>query len=325
MQWTATKTSNVLFETAIDRWRNDILPCVSDRADEFWEEDVDPSQDSGLISVYGECGWNPSDPLQYLVKYLWHDWEYATDDGSIFSWFDPYAPGEAFYMAIDDWAKAFRDFAANNKISPIFNHRVDKIKYDIKRQGSDIRTRVYATNKSSGQCVVFDAQRVISTVSAGVYNNDLIEFDPPLRYPAAQFNPLKEKNYVKIIFKFPTNFWGTKDHYIFTLKSQNPDGIALHWQNYAREGLYPGSNMLLLTLVGKDFEKAVGKENVRKADIDQSVIDELVKPLRFAYPDTFVPPSATYHNKFHSDPDFGYGAYAQWDTGYDPVDYFHFW
>jgi hypothetical protein len=323
-QCTATQRPTTDFEAAINQWREGILPCVEERADEFWEEDVE--EDWGLSYEYSMCGWDQSDPLQFLVKYLWHDWEYATDDGSVFSWFDPYAPGEEFYLAADDWAATLGKFARDNYVEPIYyNHRVDKIKYDIKEEGSDIRARVYATNKSTGECAVFDAKRVILTVSAGVYNNDLIKFEPPLRYSDAQYNPLKVENYVKIFYKFPENFWGQDEHYIFTLNGQNPNGIGMHWQNYDRVGIYPGSNMLLLTLVGNDFERAVGTQNVRKADIDKSVLSEMLEPLRIAFRDTFVEPIMTYNNKFHADPDFGYGAYAQWASGYTPYDYFHFW
>jgi len=325
-QCTCSKVPAQEWDAAVSTWKNGVLPCVEEKVDMFWEEDFEPEADVGLMYEYAACNWDSQDPLEYLVKYLWHDWEYATHDGSVFSWFDPYS-GQDFYLARDDWAKSLRDMAQMNDVAPMFDHRVEMVDYNhYDANDSRVRAQVYAKN-SAGACSVYKAQRVISTVSAGVYNNNLIQFYPVFSYSEAQHNPLKVQNYVKIFYRFSTKFWGAnnEDHYILTVKGQNPDGVSLHWQNYDRQGLYPGSNMLLLTLVGDDFEDAVGTANVRNEIIPESVLQKLLEPLEVAFPDEDVTPVDWYYNTFHADPDFGYGAYAQWAQGYSPEDYFHFW
>lgn len=51
---------------------------------------------------------------------------------------------------------------------------------------------------------------------------------------------------------------------------------------------------------------------------------ELLKPLEAAYSETFQAPVDMDHTDYHSSPDTGFGAYSNWQAGYDPWDYYKF-
>ena len=109
-----------------------------------------------------------------------------------------------------------------------FEKRVWKINYgnaQNEKCGVRIKTK---------DCHEYKTQRVISTVSSGVYNHHLIEFSPLLRYNDNDNNPMKIKQYVKIFYKFDDKFWedvANQTHYIYTVPSEDPTSVSMHWMN----------------------------------------------------------------------------------------------
>eukprot|EP00557_Chaetoceros_sp_GSL56_P004416 CAMPEP_0176498952 /NCGR_PEP_ID=MMETSP0200_2-20121128/12636_1 /TAXON_ID=947934 /ORGANISM="Chaetoceros sp., Strain GSL56" /LENGTH=640 /DNA_ID=CAMNT_0017897275 /DNA_START=203 /DNA_END=2125 /DNA_ORIENTATION=- len=317
---TAVRVPEADFAVIASKWANDIVPCMNQVSLDFFFEIIDAEEDMGTIAELLKCGWDEGDPLEFLYKILSYDFEYGNKDGSIFGWFD--VAENPLIFAKDDWELSIVSYAQENNIEPEFRTRVNKIEYDL--DDEKYKARVTA-QRPNGKCMIYEAQRVISTVASGVYNNDLIAFDPPLLYPAAEYNPMKMTNFVKIFYKFPEYFWGTGTHYIYPITSGVNSSSAILWQDLNRAELFPGSNILMLMLTEDSFLEAVAEDNVRKQNIPEDVLHKLLDPIRITFPDTFVEPCDVYHNDYHSNPNFGYGSYSNWDTGYSPYDYFNFW
>jgi len=200
--------------------------------------------------------------------------------------------------------------------------------YDIRdSREKNIRAEVKVRTED-GICLFYQSQRIISTVSSGVYNNDLIEFSPFLRYPDTFWNPMKVKQFFNVFYRFPSKFWerkAGKSHYINTVRLENYDGISLSWSNLDREGINPGSKTLMLTMVDDGFKKFFRHENFRDREIGKSKLKKLLRPLKAAFGDEYEDPIEILYNKYHADKNFGYGAYSMWEVGYTPYDYFKFW
>ena len=341
--------------------------------------DLTEGDDPGVYQTLLACGWDNNDPLQYIWKYMYYNYEYGEEDGGLYGWSDTYGgsyvPGEAFFIP-GDYQSLWEGYAAENDINPTFNERVMKVKYD--HQNEDYRALVYTgstvgeSNGGSGvyerndrkrernskrakkgktskagkkgasgkkgskrelkkkgkgdkYCNVYEAKRVISTVAAGVYNEELIEFEPKLRYSAAESNPMKMTNWVKFFFQFEENFWDNT-HYVSLVDTDNSplNGLGMHWKNLDLPGYYEGSNMLQLLVMTENFRDLVGVENDRKKYVPKEVWDQLLEPLRIVYGDNYSEPIRMHHNTWHSNINTGYGSLSSWAIGYDPWDYFAF-
>jgi len=311
-----------------NRFQNQIMDCVIKKSKKAWaNDDISYDDEQGALYEYINCGYDDTDSLEFLMKWFWHDFEFADATGSIYAVFDPWeVSGEAYYTVDGGYAPAIKKYAEENKIEPLFRHRVKSIRYNIRKEDSDVRAGVTVkTNKN--KCIFYESQRVISTVSAGVYNNNLIKFKPKLRFNEKKFNPMKINRYLNIWYQFPTKFWeetANQTHWIYTLRNENYDGVSLNWQNLDREGMYPGSKILVLTLVEEGFVKVFGKK-YRKEKLPTRKLMNLLKPLKVVFGDKYKKPIKTIYNRFHGDRDFGFGAYSHWDKGYSPYDYFKFW
>jgi Flavin containing amine oxidoreductase. len=289
---------------------------------DFFFEVFDPEDDIGVIAELLSCGWDEEDPIDFLFKLIYYDYEFANRDGSIFGWFDFAA--QPILFTTDDWEKSIVAYAEEKDIEPVFETRVMHINYDL----DDVKYKASVmAQDADGKCTTYAAQRVISTVAAGVYNHNLISFDPPLLYPDAEYNPMKMRNYVKIFYRFSTNFWDSGSHYIYPITSAGLESTntGILWQDLSRSEIFPGSNILLLTLLEESFIAAVGEDNVKKEEIPHDVLLSLLDPLRITFQDSFVEPCDIFHSTFHSDPNFGFGSYSNWDVGYSPYEYFNFW
>jgi len=308
-----------------NRFQKQIMDCVVKKSEKAWNDDMNYDDEKGALYEYIKCGYKDTDSLEFLMKWFWHDFEVADATGSIYAVFDPWeVSGEANYTVDGGYAPAIQMYAEENEIKPLFLHRVKSVRYNI--QKGDVRARVTVRPKKQ-KCLVYESQRVISTVSAGVYNNNLIKFYPKLLFKEKKFNPMKINRYLNIWYQFPTKFWeetANQSHYIYTLRDENYDGVSLNWQNLDREGMLPGSKILVLTLVEEGFVKEFG-EKYRKEKLPWKKLKKLLEPLKVVFGKKYKKPTEMIYNRFHGDRDFGFGAYSHWDKGYSPYDYFKFW
>jgi len=319
----AVKEDPATVQQAFQDFREGPFQEALDYGDALWEEDE--TEDFSVVEDLKDNGWDESDPLQYAAKWTWINYEHTTDDISHYAIFDVYGGTNSYF--VDDQVKGYESvvqrYAAEKGIRPIFDRRVLEISYDVGNDSNGYKAQVLS-NDSAGRCFVYRAKRVISTVSVGVLNNNLIDFQPPLSFPAPSRNPMEMYLYQKIFYQFPTTFWDNSD-YILTLKNaerEGNNGLCFQWQNM--ENYIPGSRTLMCTLTTPEFDKLVGgRANRNTATLSPQQLRDLLEPLRRAYPN-FVEPVDSYYPPINTDRDFGYGAYSDWKVGYTPWDYYRF-
>mmetsp|Transcript_12724 Transcript_12724/g.14589 ORF Transcript_12724/g.14589 Transcript_12724/m.14589 type:complete len:499 (-) Transcript_12724:9-1505(-) len=299
-----------------------VINCLQEKAEEFWKKDIDLSDEVGVLTEFIGCGYDDTNPIDFVFKWLWYDFEYSDNDGSIAGFWDMFKYADNI-MPTGKLEKAIRKYAKRKKIGEIveFEKRVRKISY------GNPQNEKYGVRVLTKDCHVYKAQRVISTVSSGVYNRNLIKFSPSLKYNDNDNNPMKVKQYLKIFYKFDDKFWedvANQTHYIYTVPSEDPTGVSMNWMNLDVEGLYSGSNILLLTLTEQEFTEIFGR-GYKIKKLNDEILRSLLDPLRNIFGNKFTEPTKIVHNKYHSQKDFGYGAYSSWDKGYTPYDYYHFW
>jgi len=307
-------------------WQKKVLACVLEKSNSAWYGyGYDAKNEPGLLVDYIKCGYDDKDPYEYMIKWFWSDFNFSDESGSLYSISDPWEEGGETRLSIKGGIeKTIQMYAKENKIKPLFGHRVKKIWYNIREK--KIRAKV-KVRTIEGDCIFYKAQRVISTVSSGVYNHNLIEFSPKLRYNERKYNPFKVKQYFNVFYKFDTKFWEKKanqTHYIYTVRLEDYDGISMNWENLDREGVYPGSKILMLTLADEGFRKFFD-DNFRSARVPNSKLEKLLEPLKAVFGDKYENPVDILYNKYHADKNFGFGTYSQWVEGYSPTDYFNFW
>jgi len=316
-----------------DLWNNVITPCINSKVDMMWEnDDYDFEDEVGVVQSYIDCGFDEHDPYESMVKWIYHEFNYGASGGSALNIDIPTAftnstqdyDTEDFFSTGGGVAKSLQNYASEKGVLPVFGHRVKRISYGIK--DGNKRARVEAETDGEN-CAVYEAQRVISTVSAGIYNHEMIAFNPPLRYPEWKWNPMIMGQYLQVYFQFETKFWEEKvgqRNYIYTVSLDNYDGISLSWTNLDHDKMIPGSKTLMLTMVTEDFYSFFGTD-FRDTQIPNSKLIELLDPLKKVFGDDVEDPVNILYNKFHADENTGFGAYSYWQTGYGPEDYFKFW
>jgi len=317
----ATKVDPEVVADVFRQFREGPFQEVLDYTDALWEEEV--TEDRSVMRDLQQNGWDPSDPLQFAAKWTWINYEHAIGDISHYAAFDVYGTDSHF---IDDQNTGYEGvvqrYARDNGVNPVFDRRVNRIEYD---NSGEYNARVYTTD-SSGACYAYDAKRVILTVSTGVLNKNLIEFDPPLRYPAPRNNPMEMHLYVKIFYQFENKFWDDTD-YVLTLKdrgnNENGGSLCSQWQNV--DNYIPNSRILMCTLTTPEWVALVGEAQRDTATLSNGQLLDLLEPLRHAYPDTFAEPIHMYYPPINKDRDFGFGAYGDWKVGFTPWDYYRFY
>ncbi|CAB9522006.1 Polyamine oxidase [Seminavis robusta] len=300
-------------------------------ADNQWAPDHEQWDDQGVIALLAKNGWEIGEGQQGNLDFTteWHymDFEYAARDTSVR--YFPYYFNTALHVndmrGFEEVPQAmFRDDADMNKLRT--STRVNKINYDenVGFQGNNYRVMVNAehTEPAVGEptCTDYYAKRVISTVSAGVIANDLIEFNPPLEYPHVDYNPYYMTQYVKIFYQFDSQFWDDNE-LIRVVRDVDHRGHCHHWANMNGEGFYPDSNMIRCEIMTEAFDEL--KDPITE-DLTNATLNMLLDPLRTAYGEANVPePLQVYYPKLNKDRDFGYGAYANWKTGFTFKQYAH--
>jgi len=339
------KVSEEELETYRDLFYEVIMPCVGKEAKIACDDTYDIENEKGLLSAFVDCGYDSTDPYDFFFKWFNYDWATTTEDGSILNFWNDDENDDSIEnedsidlsshntVAKGMLSKSLQKYAKQNKISPTFRHAVERIWYEIK-EGNGIRAKLQVRklkgkkgHKSDG-CVIYKAKRIISTVSAGVYNNKLIDFIPPLKFPEETYNPMQVGQQFQVFYQFKNKFWDEmigNDSFFFTVSLDDPDGVSVSWWNLDREGMMPGSKIIMLDMVTKAFGKFVGKNNMRRKRINKRKLRSLLKPLKILFGDKYENPKKMIYSDYHSNKDYGYGAFSYWKKGVSPTNYFNFW
>ncbi|CAB9521878.1 Polyamine oxidase 1 [Seminavis robusta] len=299
-----------------------------DDADEQWTSNHEGYADLGVRYLLQKYGWRVPDDasgnLDFMAEFYMLDWEYAARDTSVR--YFPYFDEDDYYHITDPRGyeivpqQYFLNNANRNSLKT--NSRVVKIAYNeaIQNNGKNYQAVVTAMDGST-TCTNYVAQRVISTVSIGVLNHDLIAFDPPLRYPHEKYSPYSMALYVKVFYQFPVKFWDTTE-FILTARPVGQRGHCHHWQNMDLPQFMPGSGIIRCEMMTEAFNELKHSETNQLTD---ETLLALLEPLRITYGAATVgTPLAMYYTQNNNNVDFGYGSYANWKIGKTFTDYAHF-
>ena len=269
------------------------------------------AKDEGVLQLLSDAGWDPTTSLEIVVKWFYFDWNYAVSDISRFSWFNSFS--DMYYVTDPRGYEAVPQFVWEQAANPdalYTSARVTRIEYD--NQDIKYKAKVLADIGVDGSCLEISAQRVISTVSTGVLNSDLIEFSPPLTYGS---NPNAMGIYAKVWFEFATQFWD--DTSFLVTVPEDTTRNCFFWKNL--NDSIPSSNKLICYLTTESYE--VVMDQTTKTLTDDTLL-ELLEPLRLAYgEDTVGTPIAMGATEHKTDVDFGFGSYSHWQIGFDLQDY----
>ena len=296
-------------------------------------------KDEGVLRMLQAHGWNltyddsPVDNLDYMLQWKFVDYEYQMPDVSrnFFSpesvpiqvelkqqkqsrWKSKVIPNS---LVLDPrgYESLLQDFQAKHVPSDHIrlNQRVQTINYDItyKTFEKSYGAVVTVQNETDSRLYDFMARRVISTVSAGVLNHELIDFAPPLAYSPAKYNPFQVAQYTKIFYQFDRVFWDTDVEFIDIVRPLKQHGHCNNWQNM--EHYLPGSGIIRCELMHASFEEL---KDPTTNELTPETLDYLLGPLRLVYGAEVVgTPIDVYYNALQLDKDYGYGAYGYWQIG----------
>jgi hypothetical protein len=112
--------------------------CTGENSTLLWFEAVDEEGnplvvDVGTLAQYIGCGYNRTDPIQFFWKFYLQDVDPAKDDGSLYGWFDYIKFTEKEEIVVDQaggYQSIIEKVAMEAGITPIFDRRVTKVKYD---------------------------------------------------------------------------------------------------------------------------------------------------------------------------------------------------
>ncbi|CAG9790499.1 unnamed protein product [Diatraea saccharalis] len=183
-------------------------------------------------------------------------------------------------------------------------------------------TRIDWTQGTSKKVVVtckdgrsFTADNVIVTVSVAVLKDRHASlFVPSLpKRKVDAINNIKMGVEGKIMFSFPTRWWGETNFFEFFWRSKDKESVDL-WLTKIPEISHPmgASNVLTLWLTG---DNAVMMENLPEDEVRQKAMGLLRRFLGANY--TIPEPLAMIRSQWHNNP-FTRGSYT-----YDDVDYPH--
>lgn len=305
-----------------ERFR-DAWGAAEAEADNQWDTNHESFPDNGVRSLLADEGWSIESNLDYTIEWLVLDYEYAAKDTSVrfFPYFElpPYHVNDARgYESLVQ-----NQFQTNVDTSKLRSDaRVGQVHYDenvVSANGKTYKAVVTTTN-SAGGCADYYGQRVISTVSTGVINNNLIQFNPPLAFPAQDFNPYYMTQYVKIFYQFDNQFWDDSQ-IVRTVRDEANRGHCHHWSNLNAPGFYEGSNIIRCEIMTEAFEELIDPVT---QDLTDATLLALLDPLRISYGAENVPqPTNMYYNALNKDRDFGFGAYANWKPGFTFTQFGH--
>jgi len=287
-------------------------------ADNQWSKDHESYPDNGVNALLTQQGWEVQSNLDYTFKWFMLDYEYADSDTSVR--YFPYLQSLPAHHVNDPRGYEFllqTHFQNNVDTSALrTSSRVSTVHYDenvVSETNGKTYKVVVNTNAENGSgCKDYYAQRIISTVSAGVINNDLIKFNPPLAFPAQDFSPYYMTQYIKIFYQFQNQFWD-ENQFIRTVRDEANRGHCHHWSNFNAAGFEEGSNIIRCEIMTEAFNALIDPVT---QDLEEATLLALLEPLRKAYGAEAVgTPIDIHYPKMNKDRDWGYGGYANWKIG----------
>jgi len=230
---------------------------------------------------------------------------------------DPDFP-DMFITDSRGYSQIIRDTASKIPLEEGRNLHLNTVVKEIRREEpGDFKILVKATNAKTNRTKLFKAKWAVMTFSIGVLESDIVTFVPKLpNWKMETIYTFKMARYIKIFVRFPKGmkaFWDDT-HYIFYV-DPNVRGRWQLWQNLEAKGKYHprGTNMLLCTIVGNNWERVVTLT-------DEQRKQEIFEVLKSMYGDAAVMPEEILVPDWHTNPLF-FGTYSNWPVGVSDTTY----
>lgn len=160
---------------------------------------------------------------------------------------------------------------------------------------------------------VYTADNVIVSVSVGVLQTKLIEFQPDLpMWKLLAIYKWDMVDYCKIFMKFPSKFWPTGAGTEFFMYVHERRGYYNFWQHLENE--YPGGNLLMVTVTDDESRRIEQQpEEETKAEI-MAVLRKMFGDDIPEMTDILIPKWS--HDRFYK------GTYSNWPIGVTVQDFY---
>ncbi|KAG0597932.1 hypothetical protein M758_12G031200 [Ceratodon purpureus] len=161
---------------------------------------------------------------------------------------------------------------------------------------------------------VYVAGYAIVSVSLGVLQSNLIDFEPDL--PFWKLKSIYTFNmavYTKIFLKFPRTFWNTHPGAKFFVYADERRGYYPIWENLDSE--FPGQNLLMVTVTDEEARRV-------EQQPDSETLDEIMGVLRSMYGPDVPRAEAIFVPRWFTDRLFR-GSFSNWPLGVDSSTFDH--
>ena len=188
-------------------------------------------------------------------------------------------------------------FLKDNDPRLLLNTAVERIDY------SDYGVTVH---NADGGCIYADY--AICTFSLGVLQDEVVEFSPPLPdWKKTSIEMMRMGTYTKIFLQFQQQFWPSSTEF-FLYAHPKKRGYYPVWQSLSTEGFFPGSNILVVTVVGDESYRIEAQSN-------QETQAEVMEVLRAMFPDRDIAePIDFLYPRWSLEP-WTLGSYSGWPVG----------
>ncbi|EEF52018.1 polyamine oxidase 1 [Ricinus communis] len=252
----------------------------------------------------------PTSPLEMVIDFFYNDFEDA-EPPKVTSLKHTYPRNEMvdhgedeYFVADPRGVEVLVQYLAKQFLSSVTKDprlKLNKVVRDISYSDSGV---IIKTEDGS----TYNSKYVIVSVSLGVLQSDLIEFQPKLPvWKRIAISDFSMTIYTKIFMKFPYKFWPTGPGTEFFLYSHVRRGYYPAWQHLENE--YPGSNILFATVTADESRRI---EQLS----DEAVEAELMEILKKLFGDHIPKPESILVprwglNKFYK------GSYSNWPANYN--------
>ncbi|ONK59784.1 uncharacterized protein A4U43_C08F10600 [Asparagus officinalis] len=255
--------------------RQDISILTNEKGEKFSNAlPASGRQDISILTYQRLQNHVPSTPLDMAIDYYAYDYEFAEPPRSTIS---------AYWM-----------FILSSKV-------VRKISHS--KSGATVTTE-------DGS--VYEADYVMVSVSLGVLQTKLIDFQPDLpQWKILAVYQFDMAVYTKIFLKFPYRFWPGGNGTEFFLYASERRGYYPIWQHFEKQ--YPGANVLLVTVTEEESRRI---EQQSDAETKEEAMEVLRSMFGSKIPnaiDILVP--RWWSDRFYK------GTFSNWPLGVNRYEY----
>lgn len=251
-------------------------------------------------------GWIPQTPHEKVADWFAFDFN-AGDTPSASSMiqtannerktFDDWSDEDHFIRDQRGYAMLVREetklFATSQNI--LYNSTVTVVTYS--------NSSVNITLKNG---LIIMADYAICTFSIGVLQHNDVQFVP--QFPVWKQESIftfKMITYTKIFLQFPYKFWNNTQFFLYA--DPHRRGYYPHWQSLSETGFFPGSNILMVTVL-------TDQAYIVELQSNNQTLMEIMTVLRLMYGQFIPQPNNFYYYRWTPNPLYR-GSYSNWPTG----------